>query len=494
MLAVLSNLNYKPWFALAEFVDNAIQSMLDNREQLRRADGPDYKLQVDIEIDPADGGHIAVRDNAAGIALADFPRAFRPAAMPPDRTGLSEFGMGMKSASCWFAKKWSVRTSSLGDPAEYSIRFDVDKIVRDQIEELDIAEVKSTKGAHFTEVLLTDPYRLPVRRTLGKVKQHLTDIYRALIRDGSIEIRFNGELLRYEAPKVLVAPYFKGPKSDAKTWEKQISLDLGKGRSVTGYAALRDTGSTSNAGFSLFRRGRVIEGSGDEGYRPAAIFGAGNSYRSQRLFGEFHLEGFGVSHTKDGFQWDDYEDEFLEILKSELDDDALPLLRQAEGFRKIERTREHAQAIEVAVSNTSSAVESNLPGVIPVVSQLADDDDAQLSTKRKSPSQREVEFELHDQKWRILIDILDEPSKDAWFTRSIDTDAKSVIKVRLRLNSAHPFVLKFGQRDSESLEAILRLAVSVAVAETLARQAGVKMAGVVPRNINEVLTGALSES
>jgi hypothetical protein len=32
VLAVLRYLNYKPWFALAEFVDNAIQSYLSNRE------------------------------------------------------------------------------------------------------------------------------------------------------------------------------------------------------------------------------------------------------------------------------------------------------------------------------------------------------------------------------------------------------------------------------------------------------------------------------
>jgi len=37
--------------------------------------------------------------------------------------------------------------------------------------------------------------------------------------------------------------------------------------------------------------------------RPEFIFGTGNSYRRQRLIGEIHLEGFEVSHTKDGFQW-----------------------------------------------------------------------------------------------------------------------------------------------------------------------------------------------
>lgn len=31
ILSVLSHLNYKPWFAVAEFVDNAIQSFIDYR-------------------------------------------------------------------------------------------------------------------------------------------------------------------------------------------------------------------------------------------------------------------------------------------------------------------------------------------------------------------------------------------------------------------------------------------------------------------------------
>lgn len=34
VLAVLRHLNYRPWFALSEFVDNAVQSFSQNRDQL----------------------------------------------------------------------------------------------------------------------------------------------------------------------------------------------------------------------------------------------------------------------------------------------------------------------------------------------------------------------------------------------------------------------------------------------------------------------------
>src|SRR5437879_5045903 len=108
VLSVLRHLNYKPWFALAEFVDNSVQSYLDYRKELHRVEGSDFGLRVTIRIENEDGGSITIRDNAAGIHEEDYARAFRAAEIPADVSGLAEFGMGMKSASCWFAPLWTV--------------------------------------------------------------------------------------------------------------------------------------------------------------------------------------------------------------------------------------------------------------------------------------------------------------------------------------------------------------------------------------------------
>src|SRR6516165_8315156 len=129
ILSVLRHLNYKPWFALAEFVDNSLQSYLDNRTSLEASHGADFKLRVRIDVESSPTPRISIKDNAAGIARDQFPRAFRPAAIPADKSGLSEFGMGMKSASCWFSPRWQVRTKALGEPVERTVRFDIDRIV-----------------------------------------------------------------------------------------------------------------------------------------------------------------------------------------------------------------------------------------------------------------------------------------------------------------------------------------------------------------------------
>ena len=41
---------YETWFAMAEFVDNAIASYLKYERQLKTIEGKDFKLQVSIEI------------------------------------------------------------------------------------------------------------------------------------------------------------------------------------------------------------------------------------------------------------------------------------------------------------------------------------------------------------------------------------------------------------------------------------------------------------
>jgi len=118
-----------------------------------------------------------------------------------------------------------------------------------------------------------------------------------------------------------------------------------------------------DSGFALFRRGRVIEGSADndEGFRPPALSGSVGSHRYKRLFGELHLEGFKVSHTKDGFQWDDNMEAFLELLKEELESkNSIPILKQADRYRVRESAKNYKKVSQRVVDNTTEKIQETI--------------------------------------------------------------------------------------------------------------------------------------
>ena len=73
-LSILQAINYRAWYAMAEFVDNSLQSYLQNKTKLRKFHGPNFKLKIAIYVTPT---KIQIVDNAAGITKQDFSRAFR---------------------------------------------------------------------------------------------------------------------------------------------------------------------------------------------------------------------------------------------------------------------------------------------------------------------------------------------------------------------------------------------------------------------------------
>ncbi len=493
ILSVLSRLNYRPWFAIAEFVDNSLQSFLDNGEEIKRWDGDKTRLKVEIELDPAEDGYLTVRDNAAGIRESDYPRAFRPADIPSDTSGLSEFGMGMKSAACWFSPNWAVRTTALGESVERTVHFDIAKIVEDNLEELIIETRPIEPSTHFTEVILSNLHRPPQGRTISKIQDHLASIYRVFIREELLELHFRGEGLSYSNPEILRAPFHKIQSEAPRLWRKEIDFDFGTGLRARGFAALREKASTSRAGFALFRRKRLIQGSADEGYRP---FGSPNSYTYQRLFGELHLDGFNVSHTKDGFQWDENEGPFLELLKEELEKKPIALLSQAEGYRVRSKTQDLKKGAENSTHRTSKTVKNDVPPV--VEKQLEEGTENtplphNLPKAKVSVANKTVPVEIDGRLWEISIELSNDPAVGDWLDVSDDPWDGNLRRVKIRMSLAHPFMLRYGGTDTSQIEPLQRMAIAIALAEITARDSGVRKTKTFIRNINKLLRDALSK-
>jgi hypothetical protein len=494
MLSVLKFLEYETWFALAEFVDNAIASFQKHEKKLKSIHGENFKLEVKIEINDLEN-KITIRDNAGGIEEDEYPRAFRAAEIPTDTSGLSEFGMGMKSASCWFSDYWSVRTSALGEETEKTIKFDMNKIFEDKIEELEFVSKKADKNNHFTIIELLNVNKMPRRKGLGKVKSHLTSIYREFIRNGTLKLLVDNIELSFKDPKILKVQKYDEPDSKPILWRKDIDFPVEEGLSVRGFVAIRETGSTAEAGFALFRRGRVIEGSFDNGFRPEYIFGAPNSYRYQRVFGELHLEGFDVSFTKKGIQWDENLDIFLQLLKDELSTKEFPLLRQAEEYRVRASEKDYKNSGAKALTNTVTALKDKAPKAI----QETFDNEKSVVEPEKPLIQTDKaiqkEFFAHFNKidWRITIELSYDPSLREMIEVGNHlvvnpTNKTSVREVGIRLSLTHPFMIQFAGTDNSKIEPILRMSAALGLAEIIAKESGAKTQGEIRRNFNELIT------
>lgn len=496
MYGAFSRLNYKAWYAIAEFVDNAVQSFLSHRSKLAKADKNDGHLVVAVEV-TAD--RVTVGDNAAGIARSDLRRAFTPAEPPPDPSGLSEFGLGMKAAGCWFAERWSVRTKALGEGVERTITFDVKKIVEQGIDEL-IPQVRSVPdpNAHYTSIVLERLNVHPQGRTITKIRSHLASMYRQFLRNGDFELKFNGESLKFEEPEFLHAPHFKTPSKAALQWRKPIKIDLDKGHRITGWAGLREKGSVSEAGFAVFRRNRLIQGSHDDPYRPEAIFGKPNSFTYQRLFGELHVEGFKVSHTKDGLHWDEWEELIVEELGRQLNSAPIPLLDQAEGHRQGRSRSSSSNWGKGAAKDAAAAIEQHAKPVI--VEQL----DSKPDSRRPAPALPaakltasetvQIEISQGQKTWRVNVEVADEPQTEDWFSYSEDEAGKKSDELTIRINLSHPFSERFGLSREQDLEPLIRIAAAFSLAEITARRSGVPAScRTVRRNFNQLLRDALSK-
>jgi hypothetical protein len=495
MYAAFARLNYKPWFAIAEFLDNSIQSFLTNRDRLR--DGTtDEPLVIDVSIDHSE---IRVTDRAGGIALNDFPRAFSPAAPPDDPSGLSEFGLGMKAAACWFARQWSVRTSAIGDPLERTVQFDIPRISKEGIEHIPIETRPARDSDHYTVISMTDLRFRPRGKTLTKIREHLSSIYRVLMADNVVRIRLNtagtSEELSYTRPELLEAPYFREPSWPAVKWYRDFAVSIDNKR-VTGWAGILKKGSHSQAGFSVFRRRRLIEGSIGETYKPAHIFGSPNKFPSQRIIGEMFVEGFDVTHTKDGIQWGDYEDEILESIRAQINSAGRPLIDQAHGYRARTTAAQLPQgfgvdALEGTVLGLQSEKSTEVLQHEPTPIEVPDPPKPIPPETVIQTRELRLQVTRHGKPWTVHLELIRDPASDFYSVESSQHDGTEVLRVRVNLD--HEFSIAWLNENEEAMHPMLRFIAALAIGERITRMSGVVGVATLRRTANELLAGIVSD-
>ena len=328
IISSYKRLSYTGWHALAEFVDNSIQSYVNNSDRLDRLSSKSARpLTVRISYAQANGGKLTIRDNAMGMSGRELTNALRIGRPPDDTSGLSEFGMGLKTAACWFGNRWQVRTKKLGSRRGHSILFNVDEIASGNLD-LHHTTFSAATKEHYTIVEIANLNRLLHGAGISKIKRFLSSMYRIKLRQKTLALFFNSEKLKW------VSPIDDGNVhvSQGQECYDPFAFHINK-KAVSGWIAILEKGSRANAGLTIIRRGRVIKG-WPEPWRPQTIYGqleGSNDLVNQRLVGEVNLDAFGVSHTKDDILWEGNEEMLLERKLAEVSE---PFVAIARSYRR----------------------------------------------------------------------------------------------------------------------------------------------------------------
>jgi hypothetical protein len=521
---LLQNLQYEIYFALSEFVDNSVQSFLDNRDKLEN----DFvSVKINYE-DKADGKEfIRITDDAGGILDERFDNAFRLTDPEGLKGTLNEFGLGMKMASLWLGSKFTVKTSAIGENYATTVIFDLEHVQKSKANQIDgdnLYVEKEDKDKHYTILTIEQTKHFPRGGNIASIKTHLSDIYRTYLREGTLNLTLNDQKINAPEPVWLNQVYWDNDKSPYPTnkeqlfeWKKDFYFELPEPYEYAkGYIGLTEKMQRAVSGLVIFRRGRAVYGTGPEEdrFRPKGLFGPSNQQKYARLFGEVHFgENAPVSSNK-RLLWDQTQSIFILKLKQVLEGDTkkfksfldgdlsldqinleeiLPIHQMGTKYRsdkmkKISaaKIKEHAQKATESTSNVFKLVNEVVDPLIenPRTAQA----NSNNTDNDKSLAINSINVNFSNQDWHVTFKVLSEPSRPLYIFRKTDKP----YSIELSINSEHPFTKNFINHDGQIMNAFFRIASGLALAEIVSEQTQHKEPSAIRHNFNSIMDGSLS--
>ncbi len=513
MYALFPAMTYKPWVAIGELVDNSIDSYVKNQKALLEIN-PNYKLKIEITIDQGSEPRIVIEDNAAGIAQDRVQQAFTPASPNPDLSGIGRYGIGMKSATGWYSKFYTISSAAIGETIRRTVIFDIDKIIKEKNTRVIIDKSPKAISEHGTRIEMTRLNKsAPQGATLGKLRRYLASMYREFLRNASVDIYVAGEKLTYEVPEMLKAPYWATPKgpqegSKEKVWVQNFSIELSDTwntdrdldkpkvpQIIEGWVGILAKGDNRRSGLALSWRGKVIYGagsmaeeSGEEIYRPYDLYRTRSSNQFLRLIGEIDVSDLKVTAFKDRVDWKNgQEEEFLEKLALALNSGSEPLLPMAMHYRATYRGPSITTQIEAALNSAAESVIEEISRNDGLLSNdvASLDEIPDLKTPHASePVIRVIEVSKAES---LTLEVIDAP-----FDPSLIGVKRQETSYKISFNRAHPFVNSFASLPDADLDPVLRFAIAIGLTEVRARSAGIPSSSYYRQMINDLLHNSLS--
>ena len=312
---ILQRQSYDIGTALAEFVDNSIQSFRDQINAIRAVDGPDPHLKIRIVIS-SEQNQIVIEDNAGGINRENFQRAIRMGygeQTEPATESLSVYGIGMKSSAIWFSNRWSIETSAMGTAEKLTTTFDLEELLETGNSKIEVAPTEEEVRKHYTRITIRDCLRDlkdSNKQFENSVLPYLKETF-FKFENVFIEIEHDNLLLQTDKAYLDEPLPLKYPRVDKNgnklsdepvTWRRKLDF-VHEGKNVKGFIMIMQRGSYGAPGIRLLRNQRVIHGTsgGERQNKPQILLGTSNKYAPQRIYGEIKLHEFPVNFMKTGF-------------------------------------------------------------------------------------------------------------------------------------------------------------------------------------------------
>jgi hypothetical protein len=364
VLRSYKRLPYTHWHALAEFVDNSTQSYFNNRKVLNEAYAAEgSRLEVSIVYEKDGVGLLRISDNAMGMSYEELEKAMHVGLPPDNAGGRSRYGLGMKMAACWFGNEWQIVTKKFGETTEYTVSINVERVAAGD-EELQESKVEGLEPSqHYTRIEIRDLNRKPQGRTLGKIKDFLSGIYRLDIERDTMRLLWQGTPLTYDVSWVFLKDTL------GNDYRKEFDFEV-NGKRAWGWVGVLDQGGRPKAGFAIVHQDRMVQ-TWPDAWHPESLYGqqqGSNDLVNQRLVGEIHLDEFDVSHTKDDIHWQDNEEDLVQDKLREICGEYRDVAR---------RTRKKDKLNEAAIQAAAKALQNELnsPELLDLVANDPPSDD-----------------------------------------------------------------------------------------------------------------------
>ena len=284
ILTKISQTGYSVQEALAELVDNAVDARVEGK-----------KLSVFINIIE---DAITVSDDGKGMTEGQAANAIR-LGYSEKKEQLGEFGLGLKTATSFLGKEFTLITTPKDSSDEYMLEYNEDEwLEKGDWNKYPFVVNHGVDAAKSGTTIIVRRLKINIPQTLShRIRDEFGARFGPFIKNGELDLFFNDDLCPPGSSSVI---------DDKKS---EFTFEF-KGGKATGWWGYQVSGlNKSYYGFQTFRRGRLVTTFDKIGLTP--------NQDIKQIIGELHIEGIPITHDKKGWLKSSREYQELEALMRE---------------------------------------------------------------------------------------------------------------------------------------------------------------------------------